>query len=663
MIAPMDALLVVGRRRIAHELLSSLQSLGVVQVEPVDAAEGMPLLRLKLQQTDKRAKEGWDALVAKSEALIDAISAQGMTPGTRDELPTDLEGLESYLGDINVQVEQLIAERAEIRDELDIVGSYLPFFRELAPSLAQFERSRYLHGSAFALAPEALERTRAALEEALDGRIVLSARALGPQLVVIAAILKSDRQAFQATLGRLGIGELQLPPRYANLGFAKAVHVMEERSQTLPKRQRVIEDELTKLRAQYGAKLHTLRQIALNHQARYAALEAMAEGRYSFVLRGWVPSADRAKVVDGLKRQFGDDIVVEARHADGHHDHGVPVKLENPGWVTPFERLLSLFAPPAYGSFDPSWTLAVFFPLFFGIVVGDIGFGLLFLALGLWLRARGNRGRDLDLGPLGIVLPAAILPSIGSIVNWCAGWSILFGFLYGEFFGNLLEYLPAGRPIFYTPLHHEAGYGLIPIVLFRVEQFYPLLFLSLGFGVLQVLGGWVIRAYYGYLHHDRKHLWEGIGMFAGLLAIVVFSYGFLTEALTPVIWAVVGVGFAVFLLGVILSGVVLMIVELISNSGHILSYLRLFAVGLSAALVANLATGLGLALAGVAPVIGPILGILVGLTVHLVAIALTIIGHTLQPLRLQYVEFFTKFGFYEESGRPYNPLRLTGGKA
>jgi V/A-type H+-transporting ATPase subunit I len=105
-----------------------------------------------------------------------------------------------------------------------------------------------------------------------------------------------------------------------------------------------------------------------------------------------------------------------------------------------------------------------------------------------------------------------------------------------------------------------------------------------------------------------------------------------------------------------------MLIELPSNGGNILSYLRIFAVGLSSALVANLATDLGFALGKTLPVIGPILGILVGLAVHLIAIALTIIGHTLQPLRLNYVEFFTKFGFYDESGRPYNPFRLLGGK-
>ena len=56
------------------------------------------------------------------------------------------------------------------------------------------------------------------------------------------------------------------------------------------------------------------------------------------------------------------------------------------------------------------------------------------------------------------------------------------------------------------------------------------------------------------------------------------------------------------------------------------------------------------------------MGILVAALVHLTALALTMIGHTLQPLRLQYVEFFTKFGFYDEAGRPYTPFRLVGGK-
>jgi V/A-type H+-transporting ATPase subunit I len=159
-----------------------------------------------------------------------------------------------------------------------------------------------------------------------------------------------------------------------------------------------------------------------------------------------------------------------------------------------------------------------------------------------------------------------------------------------------------------------------------------------------------------------KHVYEGIGMFAGLTGIVVFAAAFLNDALTPVTLGIAGAGMAIFLVCAVLAKMPLMVVEIISNSGHILSYLRLFAVGLAAALVANLATDLGFGIAGILPVLGPILGIVVALFVHLLAMALTIIGHTLQPLRLQYVEFFTKFGFYDESGRPYTPFKVVGGR-
>jgi V/A-type H+/Na+-transporting ATPase subunit I len=85
-------------------------------------------------------------------------------------------------------------------------------------------------------------------------------------------------------------------------------------------------------------------------------------------------------------------VLVKHRPADEHHDEGVPVKLENAVWARPFEVLMSLFAPPKYGNFDPTWTLAIFFPLFFGVIVGDIAFGLIFALLAWWLRRAARPG-------------------------------------------------------------------------------------------------------------------------------------------------------------------------------------------------------------------------------------------------------------------------------
>ena len=660
----MDQLLVVGRKSIVKEVLASLQQLGVVQLVPLRAEE---LGQFETSAADQQTEEAWNAAVARSEGLLSSFGLAGVpAPKTsnreKDRLPSSLGEIEDYLAEVGEQADRLVAERGEITDEQDVISVYLPQFRDLAPLLAPLEGSRYLSSAAF-LVPndDTLTKVRSALDEALPERYDLALKPQGKAYVAVVAVMKNDHAELAGTLSRLGLGELRLPERYADEGVAKAVHLMTERAQSLPKRRQTIESELSELGQTNGTKLLLVRDTAINYRARYDALSDLAGGRYSFALRGWVPAEERSRVVATLEKQFGSGIALESRRADDHHDEGIPVKLENPGWVKPFEGLLSLFAPPKYGYFDPSWTLAVFFPLYFGIVLGDIGFGLIFLALGLWLRARGKAGKPLGLGPIGITLQPGAMPSIGTVIVWCSLWSIVWGFVYGEFFGNFLEHWPLGNPVFYPPGHGE--HGLIPIALFRVEQTTPLLLITIGFGVFQVLFGWVLRAYYGLRHNDMKHVWEGVGMFSGLVAIIIFAYAFLNNSLGGFVWFVVIVGFLIFIASIILSGLPLMLIELISNSGNILSFLRLFAVGLSAALIANLATDLGFAVAGIAPVIGPILGIIVALIVHAIAIVLTIIGHVLQPLRLQYVEFFTKFGFYDESGTAYRPFRFLGGKA
>ncbi len=661
MISPMDQLLLVGRKPVANDVLVSLQSLGVVHVdrlEPTDEGLG----RFALSAEDQRRKQVWDRTVARAGTLMEILRVDPDAPGTgKGDLPADADGVAERVDAVGDQVDALLAEQAEAREELALVEQYLPLFRDLAPTLAQLETSRWLEGVATIVPAAELDRLRGELATALDGKVALATRPRGRDVVVVVAALRSEAGSLRAALAKVGSGELQLPDRYRTLGVAKAVHVMEERTQSLPKRLATIAEELDKQALQHGPRLKTLRQTALNHQSRLDRLADLAEGRYAFALQGWVPSQDRQKVVDALVKQFGDDLLVQHRPADEHHDVGVPVRLENAPWARPFQGLLSVFAPPAYGSFDPTWTLAIFFPLFFGVIVGDIAFGMIFALLAWLLRRRGLQGKALSLGPLNMVIPAEALGWISTIIFYSAGWTMIWGFIYGEFFGTFLEYFPRGRPVFYPP--YEGYDGMIQILLFRVEIFLPVILIAVAFGVIQVLGGWVIRVVYGIKHGDMRHVYEGVGMFTGLLALVIFATAFLSDNLNPVVNGIVVVGLAVFLVCVVLARMPMMLIELVSNGGNILSYLRLFAVGLAAALVAKLATQLGFAISDSLPIIGPILGILVGVFVHLLALVLKVIGYTLQPLRLHYVEFFTKFGFYESSSRRYQPFKLLGGKS
>ena len=100
-----------------------------------------------------------------------------------------------------------------------------------------------------------------------------------------------------------------------------------------------------------------------------------------------------------------------------------------------------------------------------------------------------------------------------------------------------------------------------------------------------------------------------------------------------------------------------MIIEILSQGGNIISFARLFAVGVAGAILANLATDLGWGLYEKIGILGIIVGVVLALLVHAFALAITIIGHVLQPIRLHFVEFLTPTGYHNESGVPYNPLR------
>ncbi|MDN8806970.1 V-type ATPase 116kDa subunit family protein, partial [Staphylococcus aureus] len=81
------------------------------------------------------------------------------------------------------------------------------------------------------------------------------------------------------------------------------------------------------------------------------------------------------------------------------------VQLKNNSFVRPFQIVMGLLGLPKYGTFDPTWIISLFFPLFFGIIIADVGYGLLFLWFGLWLLGKARRGEGWDLSFMGAYVP------------------------------------------------------------------------------------------------------------------------------------------------------------------------------------------------------------------------------------------------------------------
>ena len=227
---------------------------------------------------------------------------------------------------------------------------------------------------------------------------------------------------------------------------------------------------------------------------------------------------------------------------------------------------------PRYGNFDPTGIISFFFPLFFGFIIADIGYGLLFFIVGSWFATKAARNEGVNLAAMNSYLSPDVMGKLGVIIRTMSTWAIFWGFLTGEFFGNLAEHLH----IFYVnhdwmqriwgiTVPGEQESGLIPIVFPRLASYFTntALISTLLMGIAMVLWAWLIRVQLASRHGDKNHLWEAIGMLGGLVGLI--SLGFLSQGgnqlVNPAIYndfsspllIVMYLGFAVFLLGMIMS--------------------------------------------------------------------------------------------------------------
>ncbi|KAB2882179.1 MAG: ATPase, partial [Kofleriaceae bacterium] len=290
--------------------------------------------------------------------------------------------------------------------------------------------------------------------------------------------------------------------------------------------------------------------------------------------------------------------------------------LTNPPIFEPFERLTSMLPLPRYGSVDPTPFVAVFFPMLFGVIVGDIGYGAMIalIAAILWWRRGPGKSLAHDLA----LIAAAV-----------ASYTIIFGVLYGELFGDLGAHL----------------FGMRPLWLDREEAILPFLAGAIALGLVHLLLGLVVAAI-----NRRGHPREaaGRGLTALMLALIAVALaavvGYLPRALfTPAIVALL----VAFPLLVALEGATALL-ELVTTVGHVMSYARVMALGTASVMLAVVANQMVGAFGGAA------VGVVLALLFHLVNFAITLFSPTIHVLRLHYVEFFGTF--FSPGGRRYQPL-------
>ncbi|MGI6082515.1 MAG: V-type ATP synthase subunit I [Limnochordia bacterium] len=348
-----------------------------------------------------------------------------------------------------------------------------------------------------------------------------------------------------------------------------------------------------------------------------------------FVIRGWA----RLKDVDTLHSAMAEvspAIVVEDEPPQPAEPH--PVDIENPPVIRPFEVVTRVAGLPMPNSLDPTPYLAPFFFIFFGLALGDAGYGIVLSILSLWLAKRVNA--------VGLGLQLMYMMAI------CGIGAVAAGLLTGSWFGDLL--------------------GLDPLWINPMENPLPLLVLSVGLGVIQILAGLAIK---GYDNIRKGRLVDAICddfmwivfLIGLVMMLVAGSLSQWPQVAVIARYLAIGGGAGLILtqgrhqknpIKRLFSG----ILSLYGVSGYMsdaLSYSRLLALGMSGGVIGMVINDMGRRLLPI-PLVGWIVAIALLVVGHLLNLLINLISAYVHSSRLQYVEFFTKF--LEAGGKAFRPL-------
>ena len=470
--------------------------------------------------------------------------------------------------------------------------------------------------------------------------------------MIVVVVQNEHREQVERTLLDAGFQAIPVPEETGAPADRMKAHLDEARR--IESEIVAINEKIAGIRERHTDFLVACDELLTADVERAEAPLRFATTEETFITEGWVPEDRADRIQAALEKATGGRIYIEELEIDD--DTAVPVEYENPSFARPSQLLMDLYGRPRYSEFDPTLLLAIAFPIFFGMILGDVGYGAVLLALSLGLRKflKGEGGRAL--------LKVLSISSISSII---------FGVLYSEAFGFSL---PWPTLIFSRHLNiggAATGHGPQVVELMIVAIWIGILHITLG----RLIGTRNARSLY-HGKHAMKAMLSNLGWLGVMWGILLMIWAFFPIPLMPDLTGlpVVAMGFNVAAVaGVVLlvAGVIgiaqenpLEVVELPTIISHVLSYARLTAVGLSSVAIAMVVNYISIGmmiepqLEAITPVgvVLIIVGILVFLMGHVLNTALGLLGGGLHSIRLHYVEFFTKS--YKGGGKKYNPFGM-----
>jgi V/A-type H+-transporting ATPase subunit I len=187
-----------------------------------------------------------------------------------------------------------------------------------------------------------------------------------------------------------------------------------------------IQERLGQIRREQGEFLLACEEILSAEAEQYEAPLRFATSQGAFVAEGWIPAGKVQDLTAAVQKATGGKVYVTEIEL-GHDEKEIPVEYQNPKFAQPTEVITDLHSRPRYSEIDPTLTVAIIFPLFFGIILGDIGYGALLLAVALALPR---------------IIASEEMARMATVLRNCSISAIIFGILFSEFFGFEMPWPP-----------------------------------------------------------------------------------------------------------------------------------------------------------------------------------------------------------------------------
>lgn len=619
------------------DILKSLQEFKDVHLSDLELAEGQDYLK-KVDVPESVSK--LDSEIGKVKWTIDLLQTYMPVASTIDgfkgqKIKVSLRDLKEKADDFNFnglyeKVNSLYSEKNELIQKIATVNEVI---NELEPfSELKVDLSKLRNLNRIEIIPGSLPlRNEAQFKEALASselklHSIEEYKILNGMKYLIIAVEKTEEAELTNILRSNG---------FTNIRIKTEKRVSEEITDQRNKLKE-FEDRIAEIDSEIDLEKENLEVLKYyyeylrNESLRQAAVQNFAKSKKIDFIAGYVPSNKVDAFNNLLEEVLGTEYYLEITPAE-QEDANVPIKLKNNKLVEPFESITEMYSIPRYQEIDPTPLFAPFYFVFSGIMVGDMGYGLLVTLISLFV--------------LKILKPDRVKARLIKFVMYMGVSSTFWGFIFGSFFGDLIP---------------------IKAYLNPSEDYMKMIAMCMAFGIFHIFFAMGIKAYMNFRDHKPADALFDVGFWYMALIGAMLFIGSKVVDLGNIVARVSPIVMLIGMVGILLTGGrdqksvggkigwgVYALYGITSYLGDFVSYFRLMALALAGSFIA-IAVNIIVRMLMEQGIIGIIFGIFIFVAFQIFNMFLSFLSSYVHSARLTFVEMFNKF--YEGGGIPFKEM-------